>query len=398
MDEHFTYKTADNRKLTLCFEDAIDNVKGVEIHLTGMPLLADEEHKVYYKTQLTRFVLDMIADQAIKEGRSVVHGVTPPQHIKEMRFDDFCNSIEFEYSAIEYLSIPGLSNDMSNNGFLVPIYFNLEVLNKYAQNPKYALNILSATYGSISSKDEWQISFGVNSQKQIIMWLGDIDKLPIKEQQYLLSENIPSSFDLHSDFYDAQIECQWSEGAIESKCLNLRSNLSERIRKQHGSDLYKLPEEITKTISDLQKPIFWEDRHVAPVVESLNRIFVESLNETFLKNYLTSAGIKDINGLRALKLMEKFIEHLSDATTARTTMSPFFVLYDYRINVCHLQSIATVTTKTQSINERLGLSKTNESHENIYEQLFKQIYESLTKISELITKNPPNQLTSESSE
>jgi hypothetical protein len=269
---------------------------------------------------------------------------------------------------------------------LVPVYFNIETLNKYTQNPKYTIEIFSATYGNIWHEDEWHISFGINSKKQVLMWLGDIDKIPLKEQQYLLSENIPSSFDLHSDFYDAQIENQWSEGAIENKCLNLRSELSGKIKSLYGSSLYKLPKEISLTIAGLQKPIFWEDRHVAPIIESFNRIFIESVDEGFLKSFLKSKGVKLPDGLRALKLMEKFIECLSDSLAARTTMLPFFVLYDYRVNVCHLQSQETVTTKTQSINERLGIDVSNTSHEIIYDKLFKRIYDSLASINILVSR------------
>jgi hypothetical protein len=199
-----------------------------------------------------------------------------------------------------------------------------------------------------------------------------------------LSENIPASFDLHSDFYDAQIENQWSEGAIENKCLNLRAELSDKTKILYGSDFYKLPKEISTTIAGLQKPIFWEDRHVAPVIESLNRIFIESVDESFLKSFLKSKEINLQDGLRALKLMEKFVEYLSDSLTARATMLPFFVLYDYRVNVCHLQSQETITTKTQSINERLELDASNTSHEKIYDQLFKKIYDSLSSINLLV--------------
>lgn len=216
------------------------------------------------------------------------------------------------------------------------------------------------------------------------MWLGDIDRLPVKEQQYLLSENISSAFDIHSDFFDAQIENQWSEDAIENKCLNLRSEISDKVKDFYGDSLYKLPDEIGLTIAGLQKPIFWEDRHVAPVVESLNRIFIESLNEDFLKYFLISREIKITPGTRGLKLLEKVVENLSDPSAARTVMSPFFVLYDYRINVCHLQSQETVMTKTKAINERLSVDVSNTSHEVIYDSLFGKIYDSLTTIKTLI--------------
>lgn len=380
------YKTDDGDKLKLCFDETNTIVDGVEFSLVGMPLLWDSKHKIFYKTQFTDVILNILAETAKKLGETQVTGVTPPNTIKNKRYGSFCESINFEYSNIEYLSVPGLADSISNDGFLMPIYFNLEVLNKYSQNPKYKLNVLSSTYGNLRCGDEWHLSFGVNSNKQVIMWLGDIHTLPIKEQQYLLSENIPSSFDLHSDFYDAQIDCEWSQGSIESQCLSLRTELSDKIKKNYQGDLYKLPNEIGKTITDLQKPIFWEERHVVPVVESLNRIFVESIDESFLKSFLILQNVELPSGIRALKLMGKFITFLSNSNKSDEIMLPFFVLYDYRVNVCHLQSEATTTTKIQSINERLELAISNTSHEKIYDKLFEKIYDSLNAFKDLIPK------------
>lgn len=379
-----SYKTDDGQKLELTFDEVEENLNGVIIRTKGMPFLRDRRNNKLYKTPFTDVALEMLVEIARKNEQSSIDGIAPPPHIKNKRFENYCPSVQFEYSSIEYLSIPGLGSNFSNDGFLAPVYFNNEVLNKYTQNPKYTIDIFSGTYGSIAQGDEWQISFGVNAKKQVIMWLGDISKLPVKEQQYLLSENIPSAFDIHSDFFDAQIENQWSEGAIENKCLNLRRQISDKVKDLHGDSLYKLPNEIGLTIAGLQKPIFWEDRHVAPVIESLNRIFIESLNENFLKNFLISRDIQITSGARGLKLLEKVIENLSDQSGARTIMSPFFVLYDYRINVCHLQSQETVMTKTKTINERLSIDASNASHEVIYDGLFEKIYDSLTKIKALI--------------
>lgn len=384
MERIDTYKTDEGTKLELCFDDGNLVEGGVHFNLVGMPLLFDSKNTIYYKTQFTDVVLKMLAEKAKRLGETHLNGVTPPEDMKNARYDKFCGSIDFEYSNIEYLSVPGLAHHLSHDGFLMPVYFNLEVLNKYSQNPKYTLNVLSSTYGDLRCGAEWHLSFGVNRNKQVIMWLGDLHTLPLKEQQYLLSENIPSTFDLHSDFYNAQIDCEWSEGSIEHKCLNLRKEISDKIKRNHGTDLYKLPNEIGKTITDLQKPIFWEERHTAPVVESLNRIFVESIDESFLKSFLISKQVKFQSGFRALKLMEKFIEFFSGVEKSREIMLPFFVLYDYRVNVCHLQSEATVTTKIKSINERLGLPALNPSHEQIYNKLFEKIYESLNAIETLI--------------
>jgi hypothetical protein len=44
---------------------------------------------------------------------------------------------------------------------------------------------------------------GINPKGKVVAWLGDLEKLPDSEQQYLLSENTESDGDITSEFYDA---------------------------------------------------------------------------------------------------------------------------------------------------------------------------------------------------
>ncbi len=61
-------------------------------------------------------------------------------------------------------------------------------------------------------------------------------------------------------------------------------------------------------------------------------------------------------------------------------MCPFFVLYDFRILVCHLRSNESRDELLARINERLGLLKDNQSYENIYNALFVEMEKSYNEI------------------
>ena len=84
------------------------------------------------------------------------------------------------------------------------------MLLKYDNSPDYRVKFASTSYGSIDTQEE-SISFGLNRHGHIVMWLGDIAKLPENELYYLRSENIPSDHSLGSEFYDGQIEVKFSE-------------------------------------------------------------------------------------------------------------------------------------------------------------------------------------------
>ncbi len=61
-------------------------------------------------------------------------------------------------------------------------------------------------------------------------------------------------------------------------------------------------------------------------------------------------------------------------------MSPFFVLYDFRVLVCHLRSNESRVDLLARINERLGLEIDNQSYELIYDMLFVEMEKSYTEI------------------
>lgn len=276
--------------------------------------------------------------------------------------------VEFSYTALDHDFIPGLATH-GKDGFLTPVFFNATVLNKYSQNPDYKLNLFSDTYGSIIKGDEINISFGINRTRKVIMWLGDLDLLPENEQHYLRSENIESDHDLYSEFYDAQLHCVFSEPSLEKRAMHSRASLNNRSKDKFGMELYQLHGEISRVIEGLQRPTFWEEGNVAPVAEALNRIMVESLCPNMLRqqlNQVIDIDESDYKDLKGLKLKQLWLSKCLRAEDASTVMLPFFVLYDFRIFMCHLIPNDRREKMLASIYQRLGLDDANKNFESIY--------------------------------
>lgn len=373
------YFEDDGTPLTLCFKDIGVLVEGVTVNCTAIPVLVNERSGAISFPDVTRSILIDFAQTAKNESKKEV-SIAPPKGFGSARYP-FCEGFNFSYSSIDYTFIPGLYRPW-NTGFLTPVFFNIGVLNKYSQNPEYKLDLFSSTYGTISKGDEWNIQFGVNKNKAVIMWLGDIDRLPDKEKYYLLSENIDSDHEIHSEFYDAQISVKWALPSIESTCFKLRNNISDIVHDIYGVPFSMLDGEVSSVIENLDKPIFWEDKHVSPVVEALNRIFVESINIKGLKPVIakTSPEIKfDSKG--SLKLVTEWLGSLKMGNHEQV-MCPFYVLYDFRVMVCHLQSDSSKEDQRAKINKRLLLPEGNENYEIIYEAIFKMLRDSLSAIEE----------------
>jgi hypothetical protein len=119
--------------------------------------------------------------------------------------------------------------------FLTPIFFDNEVLIKYFYDPHYLCQLHSETYGSVYFKG-YGFPFGINPNMKVIAWLGDLQKLPDKEQQYLLSFNIDSDGNIDSEFYRAQIEVEFTKPIEGVEIILLKTKVSEAFRGKYDFD------------------------------------------------------------------------------------------------------------------------------------------------------------------
>lgn len=381
--EEQSYFTNEGLPLELTFESIEIELLGVTVKCSGLPLLKEENSGDYYFPLKSKMIIHHHVQNALQEGHTRIRIAASPSR-KEKRYS-LCDDLNFSYSSTDYEFIPGLYREW-NDGFLTPVFFNISVLNKYSQSPDYTLDLFSSTYGNITSKkDDWIISFGINKNKKVIIWLGDINDLPSKEKYYLLSENIESDHSIHSEYYNAQIDVRWSDPSIEHRVFELRKTISDKAKCKYGHPINKLEGEISSIISNLDKPVYWEDKHVSPVIESLNRIFIESLNTELFKSEISKLSKKiEIKNLKGLKLYSLWLKESLLVDDTDSIMCPFFVLYDFRIMVCHLQSEQSKAEQLKNINLRLDISPENSDYEKIYDALFVQLEKSLVVIGNKI--------------
>lgn len=369
-----------NTWMDVKFDPLTLNIEGVEVVLKEIPLMCCPQCEAFRLPDRAKQLVAYFVDEAKKNKKSRVELM--PTGVLAKRYP--YGEVEFVYSALDHDFIPGLARPW-NDGFLTPVFFRAAVLNKYAQDPSYKLDLFSDTYGSLIKGDEINIQFGINRSGKVIMWLGDIAELPEAEQYYLRSENVESDHDVCSEFYDAQIECVFSEPSIESRVIRARAELNEGCKSKFADELYQLPTEIGRVVENLHRPLFWEEKHVAQVAESFNRVIVESLNVAMVRKQLEAHVSKDdLKGLKGLKLMEAWLTKGLGSKDGKTLMLPFFVLYDFRVLTCHLASDESREKVLTSINERLGLEKTNAKLDTIYFALLPKITASLEAIRAIV--------------
>lgn len=187
------------KHLDLVFENFHADVSGIDISIAGLPVLRCNACKRDHLPDRSRFAIIDLHKQATEKGAPSVKVTRRKPH------ENFSlTKIPFVYDSDDYRYIPGLERPF-DVGFLTPVFFNKEVLLKYEASPTYRVKFASTTYGEILQGDSFSISFGINKNSKVVMWLGDIEKLPESEQYYLRSENVASDHSIGSEFYDGQI-------------------------------------------------------------------------------------------------------------------------------------------------------------------------------------------------
>lgn len=364
----------------MVYEPFNRTLNGTRIIIDEAPTLVCPSCTSRYTPDPLKIILEQIAAEAKRRHTPLVR-TRRKKEVSQARFN-FCRDVELKYDANDCKYIPGLVG-LANEGFLTPVYFNKRVLHKYMEFDEYRIDISSNTYGTILHKD-WQLSFGLNRNKKLFAWLGDLDTLPLNEQQYFLSENIESDHDVASEFYSAQREAVFTDIANENRLLQERSNLDHECSKI-GVKLFRYNKDITEILGNLIRPVNWNPKGVIHVVNTLNKLCVESINAQSLKKEILKLDKhSDIGNLRGLKLLQKWIELRSPNINAREVLKPFFVLYDFRTVLDHEMEEQSERQIVASCYTRLGVVDGN--YELLYEELVKQITDSYNRLTKSLRK------------
>lgn len=272
--------------------------------------------------------------------------------------------VKFIYDKDDYFFIPGLIREWKF-GFLTPVFFNIEVLLKYMHHPDYGLDIGADTFGYIYKGDEHYITFGINENNKVIMWLGDIGNLSVEEQFYLRSENIPSDHSIGSEFYEAEIEVKWAKASIEKALLKARLEFNESVRNSFGLSVAQLDTETLRIARNICKLIINTNDAFKDLMIPLNELLVEAINNNDIRKILKCQHpeLKDeIKDKKGIKLLQLWLEKNTITIDVNLEIAPLFVLYDLRLVSAHLYSDESKDNLLKSCCTRLGLEENNRDY------------------------------------
>lgn len=287
---------------------------------------------------------------------------------------------QFKVDVSDVARIPGLRRPQDGEiPFLTPVFFRLQVLIKYFYDSRYSFSFVSDTYGIIESDndiDYFQIPFGINKHRNVIMWHGVLIELPQKEIDHLRYENIDSDHDIESDFYESEIKCIFSDPPIETGIMITLAKIRNEFLCQFGFDLYTSPkieiDHFSLLFSKFKKHLFNNQDDLKNNLIEWNKALVESINADCLKQLLlNNQYLKKDEKLQGNKLLERFLKMVLGVKD--NIIAPFFHLNDLRIWAAHKDA----AKKYQDACINLGISD-NSDYSAVYLSLMKSIQEFLT--------------------
>jgi hypothetical protein len=345
------YCDACKGSLDLAYADFQEHVSGIDITIIGLPVLRCPRCEHDHLPDRSRVaIIDLHMDAEAKKKKAV--------HVTRRKLGETYNftDVPFLYDPDDYRYIPGLERPF-DVGFLTPVFFNRNVLLKYDTAPGYRVTFASTTYGEIVPDDGSSISFGINRHGKVVMWLGDIAKLPQAEQYYLRSENVESDHSIGSEFYDGQIECIFTPPPEEKRLFALRSEFIEACFKRFGEKIAHLDEEVLTLALSFNAPVVDTPKERRHVADTLNKIHVESLHAPALGTLVKRAG-GDPKSLGGLKLLQAVLQPISGGADIPKLLAPFFILYDFRVACSHLTSDESGEQTMKKVTDRLGIATT----------------------------------------
>ena len=186
-----------------------------------------------------------------------------------------------------------LSNYFTDKGtphFLTPIYFTLDVLTKYYQEPSK----FHVDDSSVRCLDLWILPVDVTGEDLVQVWLGDLGRLPYKEQLYWQKFNVSPRGHITKHRFRRDFLAEWADPDLEEDpVFHLRKSF-EGVQlassERHGEELFSpLDEEDKHAYQTLRIPLSQESKEFDEQIMSLAKITVESLNVPLLSR---ESGLK----------------------------------------------------------------------------------------------------------
>jgi len=333
--------------------------------------------------------LQHLAEMAKRKGTNRVTVDVPKAVASEPSFA-FCKGVPFSYDRVDQQFIPGLAH--AEDGFLTPVFFSKDILTYFYNHPDYAVSFGSDTYGTLYTKGGY-ISFGLNENGRLVMWLGDLDDLDQRDQVMLLAHNVPSDHSIGCEFYEGQIEAIFTELSQEQRLIRTSGEFATGVIERFSRmKVYKMDAEAAGLLTQLRRPVHFSEGEFGDSMETMTKLFIERIDiapmKAVLRERLGKIELERLGNLRELKTLQLWAEKILELEEAGDALSPLFVLYDLRVAYKHLLPLEKAEEMKMSCRTRLGQGA-QAGLEEMYTVLTHQLEQTFVTLTKAVLSMKP---------
>lgn len=251
-------------------------------------------------------------------GKTVIMPFKKPHHpdykyfTEQEQYEDFIVDYDEDEDETVYYTCNGkeLANFFGANPeaphFLTPVYFKIQVLDRY-KNDSRNYTITDSTINFLS---EWSIPFNVNKENIVSVWLGDLGRIPYKEQQYWKAYNIPPKGGMDQKFIDRQLRNKWTDASrIEAKLVPTLNKLNAIISEKYGDVIFKVLSDADKEIyNTFMLPTNYSMPEYQSFLLKLCKLVSESINTSLIKKSMGENFDENVKG--SVLQLGMFLEHI----------------------------------------------------------------------------------------
>lgn len=213
----------------------------------------------------------------------------------------------------------------SSGTFLLPVCFNKDILQKFYQKPE----IYTISEGQGINGPGYNIPYNNTPENSIMVYLGDLDGLPIEELYYFQAYNIPCPKEpITEDRFRRDFLVEFTEPVELEHHLkkNLRV-LNQTFQSQFHFPLFKLSRvEVKNYLKQIHIPLTREKKEFKDVILAADKVFVESISSVELKTLILNSD--QFKGAKSLKVLEEFLRQ--EFPNLTSSIKYLFYLYDLR--------------------------------------------------------------------
>ncbi|MEM8669452.1 MAG: hypothetical protein AAGG48_18145 [Planctomycetota bacterium] len=209
--------------------------------------------------------------------------------------------------------------------------FRPEGITHLLDSEKILLEWWSRQTGCFRYGDKTRVPFGVNPNGLVCIFSKDVIELAPHRQRHFSGHSVAPDGGACEELIQAQMQNQPADTvAPEARILTVRENLNNVFAAQYGNSLFR-PNQIVKSIAARTDRFAASNaKELYDLAKDLRRIFVESIDDAFLKSLTTSCP--DEHG--SIKRIKKLLDDVGQ--DGRSMTSALAGIHDLRQASAHL--------------------------------------------------------------